>query len=630
MALPALLVALVSNGLWAQTYPTGFSQMLVAGGLNAPTALAFAPDGRIFVCEKGGALRVIKNGSLLPTPFTTLTVNSLGERGLIGIALDPGFATNQYVYLYYTTPGPPLHNRISRFTANGDVALAGSGTLVLDLDPLSSASNHNGGAMHFAPDSTLFVAVGENANPANSQNLNTYHGKLLRINPDGSVPPGNPYTGMADSEQKKRVWAHGLRNPYTFCFQPGTGRLFVNDVGQSAWEEVNDATASGLNFGWPAAEGTSANPAFTNPVFSYPHSSSTVPSGCAITGGTFFNPSITAYPAEYVGRYFLLEYCSNWLNVLDLSTTPVGRSDFGLTLPSFSLNIETGPDGNLYFLSIGGSGLYRIIYTDPQAPVVTAQPTPLTVVQGEPASFSVGVAGSATLSLQWRHDGTDIPGATSPTLTLSSTTPPDAGQYDVRVSNPVATAFSNAALLTVTDPLPVTLTAFMAQPMGSSVQLRWTTAQEKNNARFYIERRRADGVFEEVGSIAGRGETGGRYQWLDLSAAGHGPRLYYRLRQADHDGRSTWSAVRSVVLSLKTEAALYPNPSTEAVTLDLSGLPATTYSIRLSDLRGRLLLSTTGRGGQVLDLPVSALPAGSYQLQLLGENQARTLRLVKP
>ena len=122
----------------AATLPTGFTEALVASGLNNPTAMQFAPDGRLFVCEQGGRLRVIKDGALLSTPFLTVTVSSSGERGLLGVAFDPNFAVNQYVYVYYTATSPTIHNRVSRFTANGDVAAAGSEVVLLDLENLSA------------------------------------------------------------------------------------------------------------------------------------------------------------------------------------------------------------------------------------------------------------------------------------------------------------------------------------------------------------------------------------------------------------------------------------------------------------------------------------------------------------
>ena len=172
----ALVCALVS---WlgialpahAATLPTGFAETRVATGLSNPTAMALAPDGRIFVTQQGGALRVVKNGALLAQPFLTVSVDSNGERGLLGIAFDPNFATNNFVYVYYTTSASPIHNRVSRFTAsaaNPDVVAAGSEVQLLNLPNLSSATNHNGGAMHFGTDGKLYIAVGENANSANA------------------------------------------------------------------------------------------------------------------------------------------------------------------------------------------------------------------------------------------------------------------------------------------------------------------------------------------------------------------------------------------------------------------------------------------------------------------------------
>ena len=357
----ALLLSLVVVGQgYGQTYPANFSQVQVANGLTGPTAMVFAPDGRIFVTQQGGALGIIKNGALLATPAIQLTVDASGERGLIGIVLDPAFSTNKYIYLYHTVPGTPAHNRISRYTANGDIISPGSEVVILDLDPLSGASNHNGGAMSFGKDGKLYVGVGENASPQNAQNLDTNLGKILRINADGTAPADNPFP--AGSEQRKRVWAYGLRNPYTIAVQPGTGRIFINDVGQDTWEEINDATTGGHNFGWPNAEGTSTNPAYTNPVFSYAHGSGDG-KGCAITGGTFFSPIITNYPASFIGKYLYQDYCTNWINYINVSGSQATRSSFATALPGSSLSILTGPDGNLYYLSRGAGALYKIVYT---------------------------------------------------------------------------------------------------------------------------------------------------------------------------------------------------------------------------------------------------------------------------
>src|SRR5437588_2046926 len=271
--------------------------------------MAFAPDGRLFVCQQGGQLRVIKNGSLLSTPFVSLTVDSSGERGLLGIAFDPNFATNHNLYLYYTVATSPIHNRVSRFTAAGDTAAPGSHAVILELNNLSSATNHNGGAIHFGPDGKLYIGVGENANGANSQTLSNLLGKMLRINSDGSIPTDNPFYNTATGNNRA-IWALGLRNPFTFAFQPGSSRMFINDVGESTYEEINDGIA-GSNYGWPVTEGPTNNPSFRSPIYFYQHNI-----GCAIVGGAFYNPPMLQFPSSYPGPYFFADLFVRWVHRL--------------------------------------------------------------------------------------------------------------------------------------------------------------------------------------------------------------------------------------------------------------------------------------------------------------------------
>ena len=350
----------------AQTLPADFSRVLVDDGLLSPTAFAFLPDGRIVVTQQEGALRVIKNGNLLTTPAITITVTSAGERGLIGIAVDPDFTTNQYVYLYYTVPANTeriaAFNKIVRCTFQGDVIDASSVKTVLELNDLSSTrTNHNGGAMNFGPDGKLYIGVGENATGANAQNLDNYLGKILRINSDGSIPTGNPFIG---NEAKSRIWAYGLRNPYSFTFDRIGGKLFVNDVGENTWEEINDATTGGLNFGWPSKEGFCSNSCtgFTDPIYAYGHAMNTDGKGCSIIGGTFFHPTSTNYPTIYQGQYFFNDYCGKWINSINLSA-PSQRNAFGTNLGGALTYLLTGPDGNLYYISRDDHALYKIIYT---------------------------------------------------------------------------------------------------------------------------------------------------------------------------------------------------------------------------------------------------------------------------
>ena len=350
----SLLVINTATAASAATVPAGFTDAVVAGGLNIPTAMAIAPDGRIFVCQQGGALRVIKNGALLPTPFVTVTVDSTGERGLLGIAFDPNFVSNQLVYIYYTATTPAIHNRISRFIANGDVALAGSETIIMDLPNLSAATNHNGGAMHFGNDGNLYVAVGENANGANAQSLATRLGKMLRMTSTGGVPPDNPFINQTTGANQT-IWALGLRNPFTFSFQRTTGRMFINDVGQNTWEEINDGIA-GSNYGWPTCEGfcNPPNANFRDPIFAYMNDALT----CAITGGAFYNPQSPQFPAQFVGSYFFADFCGGWIRRLDPAAGNA-VSDFATGISS-PVDIQTSADGFLYYLARGTGSVNRI------------------------------------------------------------------------------------------------------------------------------------------------------------------------------------------------------------------------------------------------------------------------------
>ncbi len=350
----------------AATLPTNFSESQIASGLSNPTAMAFAPDGRLFVCQQGGQLRVIKNGALLSTPFVTLMVDSNGERGLLGVAFDPDFATNQFVYAYYTATTPATHNRLSRFTANGDVALAGSEAVILDLNNLSSATNHNGGAIHFGPDGKLYIAVGENANSANSQSLANLLGKILRINADGTIPLDNPMTfpGIAGSSSgiNRAIWAVGLRNPFTFTFQSSSGRMFINDVGQTTWEEINDGIL-GSNYGWSICEGACSPPNanFRDPLFQYGHGTSAT-TGCAITGGAFYNPTTVNFPSEYVGKYFYAEFCSGWIRRFDPATGTATAFATGISNP---VDLIVTADGSLYYLARGAGAVFRVRFNAP-------------------------------------------------------------------------------------------------------------------------------------------------------------------------------------------------------------------------------------------------------------------------
>jgi glucose/arabinose dehydrogenase len=370
------------------TLPAGFTESLVANGLSNPTAMALAPDGRIFVTQQGGALRVIENGVLQPTPVFTVAVDSSGERGLLGVALNPDFASNHLIYYYYTVPGSPAHNRISRIVENGGVE-TGAEQILVDLDPLSGATNHNGGAIHFGLDGKLYVGVGENANGANAQSITTRLGKILRYNPDGTIPADNPtsFPGIAGTTTgaNQAIWAVGLRNPFTFGVQPGTGRIFIDDVGQSSFEEIDDGIA-GNNYGWSVTEGTfdqAKFPNFTEPLYTYPHGSGNF-AGIAIVGGAFYDPTVLTFPADYVNDYFFGDLGNSWINRFDPATQKVDNFASNLTVGSL-VNLAVTPGGDLLYLARGGGGntgaVYRVSFsTNP--PPFTPGPPPVLVGPG--------------------------------------------------------------------------------------------------------------------------------------------------------------------------------------------------------------------------------------------------------
>ncbi len=450
-----LLVLLVVFNASGATLPAGFSETQIAGGLASPTAMEIAPDGRIFVCQQTGQLRVIKNGALLPAPFVSLTVDPAGERGLLGVAFDPNFAVNNFVYLYYTVPGSTAHNRVSRFTANGDIAATGSELPILDLDNLSTATNHNGGAIHFGPDGKLYVAVGENANPANSQTLSNRLGKMLRINSDGTIPVDNPFFNTATGANRS-IWALGLRNPFTFAFQPGTTRMFINDVGQSTWEEIDDGIA-GSNYGWSICEGACSppNPNFRDPLFQYAHGSTST-TGCAIVGGGFYNPATVQFPGSYIGKYFFADLCSGWMRLFDPSNNTAAGFATGISSP---VDIKIANDGSLYYLAQGPAALFRVQFTGGTAPVITTQPSSQTIAQGQPVTFMVAASGTAPLGFQWQRNQVNIPGANASSYTLGATAMSDDGaKFRCVVTNAFGNATSNEATLTVQPPPPVLAT----------------------------------------------------------------------------------------------------------------------------------------------------------------------------
>lgn len=389
------LVVGAAGELFAQSVPSGFSAPVQQGvDLSDGTSMAFTPDGRLFVARSTGEVRVFRNGALLPAAFTRLDVSSVDERGLLGIAIDPGFEVNGFVYVFYTRSSGTM-NRLSRFRAAGDVrdpAIPEEVLLELDTSGLSSGV-HNGGGLQFGLDGMLYVSVGDGFRAGLSQDPRSLHGKILRLHPDGSIPADNPTTFQGTSivlPAPSAVWAIGLRNVFTFAVHPGTGRLFLNDVGEDEWEEINDGLR-GRNYGWAGGrtDGRRDSPAYTDPIFEYPHAPGPAPVGNVITGGAFYAPAIVQFPASYLGTYFFSDAgVGNFIYALDPATR---RADAFLTEGNNPVDVDIGPDGSLYYLARGGAhpGVYRIAYAGLAVQSLIVSTTALSVLEGSTGTFRV-------------------------------------------------------------------------------------------------------------------------------------------------------------------------------------------------------------------------------------------------
>ena len=437
--------------------PDGFTQTQIATGMTSVTRMALLPDGRILVCEQAGVIRVIENGVLGSTPFLTIVdTDSFSEHGLLGITLDPDFANNHFVYVYYTAKTPVVHNRVSRFTA-GASADPATEVVLFDIDPSTGELGwHQGGNLSFGPDGKLYVAVGDDRNGANSQVFTNLFGKILRLNRDGSIPTDNPFY-QSTTGNNRAIWALGLRNPYSFAFgAAGGGQMLINDVGEETWEEINRGVAGG-NYGWPETEGFTNDPRFQSPIMEYGHGFDSNELGCAVTAGTFYEPPNAQFPSQYTGKYFYADFCAGWIRTLNVSDT---TTSLFFSYSNYPVDLHVASDGTLYYLERGidpnvNGAVFKIEYKNQNAPSITTQPANVTVAAGQPASFTVTTAGASPLTYQWQRNGFDLTGENSPTLTLATTQLSDNGATFVCVvSNGFGSATSQLAQLTVVPGTP--------------------------------------------------------------------------------------------------------------------------------------------------------------------------------
>lgn len=368
--------------------PPGFTLEPITANLELPTTFAFVPDGRIFIAEKSGRVKVWKAGQLYARPLIDIRdeVNEFVDRGLIGMALDPNFAENGYLYLLYSWDAPgqtpdvdePRRSRLVRYVVEGDVVRPNSGFVLLD-DHTTDTQNHSVGTLKFAADGTLFVSLGDGSLSAmpdrlalRAQDINNLQGKILRLDPrTGNGVPGNPFFDAQNpGSARSRMWSYGYRNPFRFALHPTTMLPYVGDVGWFEFESLMIATP-GSNFGWPCVEGMTDRPEFqstpqcrgvtanttTPKAHVYPHAGN----NASVTAGDFNTGD--HFPAEMRGNFFFADYSKQFIKRVELDAQ--GRFervvDFaeGMGEP---VDVQFGPDGALYYLSIYSGGLRRIVY----------------------------------------------------------------------------------------------------------------------------------------------------------------------------------------------------------------------------------------------------------------------------
>ena len=387
---------------------------IVAAGLSSPVQATHAGDGsgRLFIAEQTGKIRILKNGQILATPLLDLTslVICCGERGLLGLAFHPNYQTNGFFYVNYTRAGDGA-TVIARYSVSGDPDIANPSSASVLLVIAQPFSNHNGGQLAFGPlDGYLYIGMGDGGSGGdpqnNAQNVNSLLGKMLRLDVDHgtpySNPPGNPYVGKAGADE---IWAIGLRNPWRFSFDRQTGDLYIGDVGQDLWEEVDFQAANtpgGLNFGWHCREGnhdynfagTCASLSLVPPIAEYPHAT-----GHAVIGGFVYRGQ--DFPALQ-SRYFYADYVDGQIwSLYKTSTNPLTWSAPELELDS-GLNFSAfGEDerGELYIVDYSGTvrRLADVNGPSPQLSTSQKQVSTPSADPGEVVTYTIRLTNTGSL-----------------------------------------------------------------------------------------------------------------------------------------------------------------------------------------------------------------------------------------
>ncbi|WP_426485492.1 PQQ-dependent sugar dehydrogenase [Flavobacterium sp. 2] len=436
----------------------------------APTAvikeglsLEQSSDGRIFIAERGGIVKVFQNNAV-STVFTVNTVTD-NEQGLLGLTLHPDFATNGYIYVFYSiNDGTVIRHRIERIKIDNANQVVNRQEILL-LEPIGGGF-HNGGDLKFF-NGFLYVTVGDSQQNTNSQDLDTYKGKILRLTENGQPAPGNPFYGSG-SLQRQSIWVYGFRNPWRLVPNIKANKLFVLDVGTS-WEEINEISNPTIrNYAWGHPQGgdgkqTETN-LFTNPIFTY----GTGTIGNALTNGVLYNPDTPRYP-NLEGKFIIKDFVRNAIRYFDPNIADPVSTEFYSAPQQQALGMMLGNDGYIYYCAYGNNGaLIKLDYIATAAPTIVNHPLSQSIMETKPATFTVSASGIG-LTYQWQYNNANINGATAASYTIPNVTTANAGNYRVIVTNTAGNVTSNNAVLTVT-PFTNAPTVSIVSPLPS---LKW-------------------------------------------------------------------------------------------------------------------------------------------------------------
>ena len=417
----------------------------------APTAvikeglsLEQSSDGRIFIAERAGIVKVFQNNTV-STVFTVTTVTD-AEQGLLGLSLHPDFAVNGYIYVFYSiNDGGVIRHRIERIKIDNTNQVLNRQEILL-LEPIGGGF-HNGGDLKFF-NGFLYVTVGDSQQNTNSQDLDTYKGKILRLTEDGLPAPGNPFYGSG-SVQRQSIWVYGFRNPWRLVPNTTANKLFVLDVGTS-WEEINEISNPTIrNYAWGHPQGgdgkqTETN-LFTNPIFTY----GTGTIGNALTNGLLYNPPTPRYP-NLLEKFIIKDFVRNAIRSFDPNIADPVSTEFYTAPQQQVLGMMLGNDGYIYYCAYGNNGaLIKLDYIETDAPTIVNHPQSQAIMETYPVTFNVTASGVGQ-TYQWQFNNVNIPDATAASYTISNVTTANAGTYKVIVTNTAGNVTSNPAVLTIT------------------------------------------------------------------------------------------------------------------------------------------------------------------------------------